>query len=171
MQSGKDVSGENRTLNRGNRTLNAEGRTLNHNSHYTKGRDMNMRIGRTVRERVATSRLPECRFEREECHAYKDGCCQALSDTDFGDGDCPFYRSKEENVREVSACINILIRKGRTDLIDKYRPVYNALSLLGDEDEFIKEARRRLLAKNLEVRAEVRTRKESVRMGGGTWYE
>jgi len=144
---------------------------LNHNSHYTKGRDMNMRIRRTVGDRVASSKLPDCRFEREECHAYKDGCCQALSDTDFGDGDCPFYRSKEENVREVSACINILIRKGRTDLIDKYRPVYNALSLLGDEDEFIKEARRRLLAKNLEVRAEVRTRKESVRMGGGTWYE
>ena len=144
---------------------------MNHNSHYTKGRDMNMRIRRTVGERVASSKLPDCRFERGDCHAYKDGCCQALADTDFGDRDCPFYRSKEENVREVSACINILIRKGRTDLIDKYRPVYNALSLLGDEDEFIKEARRRLLAKNLEVRAEVRTRKESVRMSGGTWYE
>ena len=145
--------------------------------HRVKGRDMNMRIRRTMDdrgttgERVALSRLPECRFERDDCHAYKDGCCQALSDTDFGDRDCPFYRSKEENVREVSACVNILIIKGRTDLIDKYRPVYNALNLLGAEDEFISKARMRLEAKKREVRAEVRARKESVRMSGGAWYE
>ena len=130
-----------------------------------------MRIRRTAEERAAASRLQDCRFKRDDCHAYKDGCCQALADTDFGDRDCPFYRSKEENVREVSACVNILIRKGRTDLIDKYRPVYNALNLLGDEDEFIKEAKRRLLAKNLKVRAEVRTRRESVRISGGAWYD
>ena len=132
---------------------------------------MNMRMRRTAEERAATSRLPECRFERDDCHAYKDGCCQALSDTDFGDRDCPFYRSKEENVKEVSACVNILIRKGRTDLIDKYRPVYNALNLLGDEDEFISRARQRLEAKKHEVRDQVRARKDSVRMNRGAWYE
>lgn len=132
---------------------------------------MNMRIRRTVGERVASSKLPDCRFERGDCHAFKDGCCQALADTDFGDRDCPFYRSKEENVREVSACVNILIRKGRTDLIDKYRPVYNALNLLGDEDEFISKARQRLEEKKLEVRDQVRTRKDSVRMNRSVWYE
>lgn len=132
---------------------------------------MNMRKRRTEEERAAASRLQVCRFKRDDCHAYEDGCCQALSDTDFGDRDCPFYRSKEENVREVSACLNILIRKGRSDLIDKYRPIYISLNFLGGEDEFISSARKQMEIKKQEMRAQIKARKESVQQIGDEWYE
>ena len=132
---------------------------------------MNMAMERTTIQRRAASGLPECRYERDDCHACRDGRCVALSDTDFGSRDCPFYRNKRENVQEVSLCLNILIRKGRSDLIDKYRPVYLALNLLGGEDDFIHDAKARLEAKKTEMRAEIERRRDYVNRIGGEWYE
>lgn len=36
-----------------------------------------------------------------DCAACRDGKCQALINTDFGSRDCPFYKSKEQNMREL----------------------------------------------------------------------
>lgn len=138
---------------------------MNMTSEATRTMGLRMRI------KSDPGGFPECQFEREDCHAYQAGTCQALANTDFGDRDCPFYRSKSDNVREVSQCINILIRKGRTDLIDKYRPVYDALSLLGGEDEFIREAKKRLEEKRAVMEVEIKARKEYVDRIGDEWYE
>lgn len=127
-----------------------------------------------TRTRRGTQRSqPECRFEREDCHAWGDGRCAALIDTDFSTDvtDCPFYRSKQDNLRENTACLNKLIRMGRTDLIDKYHPVYMNLSLLGGEDDFIRDARAQLEEKKQEIRAEVEARARKVSAISEEWYE
>ena len=116
---------------------------------------------------------PECQFEREECHAYKEGNCMVLMATDFGEdvADCPFYRSKEENLCESAMCINRLIRIGRTDLIDKYQPVYRSLNLLGGEDEFERRARADLKDKKQKIKEQVEKRRRSVAEVAEEWYE
>lgn len=127
-----------------------------------------------TRPRHGTQRCqPECRFEREDCHAWEDGRCAALTDTDFGTDvtDCPFYRSKQDNLRENTACLNRLIRMGRTDLIDKYHPVYMNLKLLCGEDDFIRDARAQLEEKKQEIRAEVEARARNVSAISEEWYE
>jgi len=116
---------------------------------------------------------PECRFEREECHAYREGKCMVLMDTEFGEdvADCPFYRSKEDNLRESAMCINRLIRIGRTDLIDKYQPVYRSLNLLGGEDDFERKARVNLKEKKQQIREQVEKRRRSIAEVAEEWYE
>ena len=67
--------------------------------------------------------------------------------------------------------MNILIRKGRSDLIDKYRPIYISLNFLGGEDEFISSARKQIEIKRQEIRAQIKARKESVQQIEDEWYE
>ena len=114
-----------------------------------------------------------CRFERKECHAYRNGMCTALQDTEFGAGvsNCPFYRSKVDNLRESASCINRLIRIGRTDLIEKYQPVYRSLNLLGGEDDFERNARVELQNKKIALREQVETRQRSIAAIAEEWYE
>ena len=114
-----------------------------------------------------------CRFEREECHAYRNGMCIALQDTDFGEGvaNCPFYRSKDDNLRESASCINRLIRIGRTDLIEKYQPVYRRLNLLGGEDDFERNARIELQDRKQTLREQIEMRRRMVAEIAEEWYE
>ena len=128
---------------------------------------------REPRNGYAKSALPECRFEREKCHAFREGKCMVLMDTDFGENvaDCPFYRSKEDNLRESAMCINRLIRIGRTDLIEKYQPVYRSLNLLGGEGDFERRARAELEEKRKTIREQVKTRRQSVAEMQEEWYE
>lgn len=51
----------------------------------------------------------------QDCFARQaDDTCWALEDTDFGDRDCPFYKSSEQNRREREACdARKAARKGR----------------------------------------------------------
>lgn len=128
---------------------------------------------REPRNGYAKNALPECRFEREECHAFREGKCMVLMDTDFGENvaDCPFYRSKGDNLRESAMCINRLIRIGRTDLIEKYQPVYRSLNLLGGEGDFERRARAELEEKRQTIREQVETRRQSVAEMQEEWYE
>ena len=96
-----------------------------------------------------------------------------LMDTDFGENvaDCPFYRSKGDNLRESAMCINRLIRIGRTDLIEKYQPVYRSLNLLGGEGDFERRARAELEEKRQTIREQIETRRQSVTEMQEEWYE
>ena len=38
--------------------------------------------------------FPRCK-DHKECFANKDGRCICLKDNNFGDKDCPFYKTKE----------------------------------------------------------------------------
>lgn len=125
------------------------------------------------RKGYAKSTLPECRFERDECHACREGKCMVLMDTDFGENVtvCPFYRSKDDNLRESAMCINRLIRIGRTDLIEKYQPVYRSLNLLGGEEDFERRARAELEDQKQKIREQVVTRLHSIAEIAEEWYE
>ena len=35
--------------------------------------------------------------DRSECAAHFDGICMALRNNDFGDRECPFFKTKEQN--------------------------------------------------------------------------
>lgn len=56
-----------------------------------------------------------------DCFACKDGLCVALSDNSFGERDCPFYKTREQNRQEMKECLCRLVMKGRYDLIRKYK--------------------------------------------------
>lgn len=55
-----------------------------------------------------------------DCHAFKRGGCIALSDTDFGGKNCPFYKTRTEHLKDRIAAAEKLRASGRIDLIEKY---------------------------------------------------
>ena len=50
------------------------------------------------------------------------GYCTLLEDVDFGDRDCPFYKTKSQFKKDFDASIERLKNIGRTDLIELYHP-------------------------------------------------
>lgn len=40
--------------------------------------------------------LKKCLKEKTACFSYVKGVCRILKDTDFGEKDCPFYKTKEQ---------------------------------------------------------------------------
>lgn len=42
--------------------------------------------------------------DRDDCAAYFDGICNALRNNDFGDRECPFFKTKEQNEKERKEC-------------------------------------------------------------------
>lgn len=64
-------------------------------------------------------KLEHCR--KVDCFAFGFyGKCMALSRTNFADGECPFYKTKEERLKGHLESIKTLEDKGRYDLIEKY---------------------------------------------------
>ena len=66
-------------------------------------------------------RFQSCR--KRSCAAYKTGYCNALSDTDFGGRECPFYKSEKQNTAERLACrerLEQLEVLGLSGVIEKY---------------------------------------------------
>lgn len=41
---------------------------------------------------------PKCEQRKEMCKSYSDGFCTILTDTDFGERQCPFFRDKLETL-------------------------------------------------------------------------
>lgn len=74
-----------------------------------------------MNKKKETEILEPCSSPRySNCVANKDGECTCLRDTAF-EGRCPFYREREE---AQDASVNVfvsLIKKGRFDLIRKYK--------------------------------------------------
>lgn len=65
------------------------------------------------------------------CFAYVQGYCTALEK--YVDGGCVFYRSAEENRREIRRCFYRLISCERFDLLYKYADTMAALGLMDQE--------------------------------------
>lgn len=75
--------------------------------------------------------LLKCKFDHKDCFGRNDkGKCICLSKMDFKEDDCPFYRNKDEVDEERKKVQEDLIRKGRYDLLEKYKSDY-----LDDEDK------------------------------------
>ena len=47
--------------------------------------------------------LRRCKNGEVNCFAFTGRGCTALTDTDFGDKGCPFYKSREQRAREIAA--------------------------------------------------------------------
>jgi hypothetical protein len=64
-----------------------------------------------------------CLQERDDCFAYRHGCCGALANTDFGDEVCPFFSTREEADRQQAAAARRLVEIGRPELLNypKYK--------------------------------------------------
>ena len=73
-----------------------------------------------------------------DCHAWKGGRCMALTDTDFGTRDCPFYKNKDQNEWEQQDALERLIDQGRLDLIEKYKTPLVKLGILPDTDGIVR---------------------------------
>ncbi|HIR70961.1 MAG TPA: hypothetical protein IAA55_06745 [Candidatus Pullilachnospira gallistercoris] len=109
--------------------------------------------GRRTKEEMERVRMERSQRIREtfpickahsDCHAFQDGRCAALADTDFGGRDCPFYKNREENRKEQKDGLEHLIRTGRTDLIAKYKKPLGELGILEASDEYTVQAAREL---------------------------
>lgn len=57
----------------------------------------------------------------DDCFANKRGTCACLTDNNFKDDMCPFYKTKAQNDYENKKVKQRLINAGRTDLIEKYK--------------------------------------------------
>lgn len=76
--------------------------------------------------------LEPCSSPRySNCVANKNGECTCLRDTAF-EGSCPFYRERAEAQDASIKSLVSLIKKGRLDLIRKYKS-YQRMSEICDE--------------------------------------
>ena len=65
--------------------------------------------------------LQECQ-KHPDCASCVFGYCTLLEDVDFGERDCPFYKSKAQFQKDFDASIERLKAIGRMDLIQLYHP-------------------------------------------------
>lgn len=64
---------------------------------------------------------PLCGMEWGDCFALNgNGRCEALEDTDFRRGTCPFYKPVDQEMMECAASLEQLKEGGREDLVKKY---------------------------------------------------
>ena len=56
----------------------------------------------------------------KDCFANIDGRCICLTDNNFKNKDCPFYKNKGKSDAEQSRIIRHLIDIGRADLAEEY---------------------------------------------------
>ena len=80
-------------------------------------------MGKRIARRNYNTTMQRCRQEpeREDCFARTSrGNCQALADTDYPCGGCPFYKPAAVYAAEQRRTYSRLILLERTDLIMKY---------------------------------------------------
>lgn len=53
---------------------------------------------------------------RQSCFAWHGDRCIALCDNDFGNRDCPFYKSREQRARELGELSERRQQKARSEL-------------------------------------------------------
>lgn len=114
-----------------------------------KTQEYKQKRGRRTKEEMERIRMEGSQRIREtfpickahpDCHAFQDGRCAALADTDFGGRDCPFYKDREANRKEQKEGLEYLIRTGRTDLIAKYKKPLGELGIFEISDEYTVQA-------------------------------
>ena len=53
--------------------------------------------------------------DKDECAACNHGYCIALHDNDFGNRDCPFFKTREQNEAEQEYCTKRMTEKIKED--------------------------------------------------------
>ncbi|MCI6697833.1 MAG: hypothetical protein MR488_01515 [Lachnospiraceae bacterium] len=84
-----------------------------------EGKQKSEKIADSTTKQARSGPPPAC-FYHSDCFAYQKGKCRVLYSNDFDSGQCPFYRSRSDNRKELEACMRRLLRIGRRDLLDKY---------------------------------------------------
>ena len=64
---------------------------------------------------MAKVKLAPCPAKEKKCACYKSGNCLALENTDFGEKRCPFYKHEKQAESEWLACIERLLKLGKSD--------------------------------------------------------
>ena len=62
--------------------------------------------------------LPKC--PRKSCAGNRSGVCLILKTNNFGDKDCPFFKTKEQVAEENRRIKTKLIFEERYDILDRY---------------------------------------------------
>lgn len=75
-----------------------------------------------------------------DCHAWQEGRCICLRDNCFGERECPFYKKRSKNRREQQECLKRLVKKGRADLVEKYRKVLGRIGVFEISDGYMEAA-------------------------------
>lgn len=89
-----------------------------------------------VGEYVDLETCPSCK-KHPDCIGWMRNRCVALKNSDdHNDDDCPFYKNKDDVINESKAAYQELIKKGRMDLIEKYKKSLTALGAVYDADFF-----------------------------------
>ena len=116
-----------------------QGKDVTRRLQHKRGRRSReeMRQLQLEREELETVSFPVC-TAHPDCHAWKGGRCMALTDTDFGTRDCPFYKNKDQNEWEQQDALERLIDQGRLDLIEKYKTPLVKLGILPDTDGIVR---------------------------------
>lgn len=65
-------------------------------------------------------KCPNCVKQHTDCFAHSEGRCGVLSNTDFKDKDCPFYKTKAQTEEENRKRRERLDAYGLTHLVEKY---------------------------------------------------
>ena len=73
------------------------------------------------------------------CFACTNGRCCILTDNDFGDRECPFFKNWDQCKVEQKTGLEHLIQTGRTDLIDKYTSVMAKLGIFALLDDLVQQ--------------------------------
>ena len=96
-------------------------------------------------ERLADDQELFCCDEHPDCFANSDGRCTALTDWNFDERDCPFYKARAVNQKEQEEIFDDLIET-RPDLLAQYSRVYVQLGLMdsiaSDTDVFAAEMKK-----------------------------
>lgn len=108
----------------------------------------------TAAESSADEALVFCSY-KSDCFANKAGACLALSDTDFGEHRCPFYKSLEDYCYELDESLEQLKKAVRRsngscvprEKLDRYEPILTSLGAERDDDDVQQAIRQLALVK------------------------
>ena len=78
---------------------------------------------------VDLDECPDC-SDHPDCFAWRVGKCMALNTVEKP---CSFYRNAEENRTEIQTCYELLVQRGRSDLIRKYKSSLIAFGVFDQE--------------------------------------
>ena len=77
---------------------------------------------------------PHLKCDREDCINNHCGGCVGLRNTHFKSGICPFFKTREQSLRESERAYQKLLNEERYDLIEKYKDYYKAVGLYRSDD-------------------------------------
>ena len=75
----------------------------------------------------------------KDCFACTDGKCCILTDNDFGERECPFYKTWDRVKREQRAGLERLVALGKYEFIEKNESILAALGIFALLDDDVQQ--------------------------------